>query len=186
MRVIEGYLQVEVFKSMCATKVEMFLRITKPLLNVKKDVLCKTLRADPNMWASLRSVVSFPPNDEISRHFNVSDCFCCSVSSARQIDLISQFETYCYTSQLRMEPYMQPECACTFCPPSRYPFLKRFLYAAEDPIKQKWPFVKEWSEQCQRNPQVTEKQLKVLRQRYGTRCISTSQRLIEHALSVAL
>ena len=66
----------------------------------------------------------------------------CLVSSWRQIDLLGQL--------------------------SEYPFLNRFLYAPEDPVKQKWAFVKEWSEQCRRSPKVSEKQFKILRQRYGT------------------
>ena len=48
-----------------------------------------------------------------------------------------------------------------------YPFLKTFLYESEDPVKQKWELVQSWSQQCQNNPEITPKQLKVLRQRYG-------------------
>ena len=48
-----------------------------------------------------------------------------------------------------------------------YPFLKTFMYDSQDPIKQKWEIFQSWHDQCQNNPEMTQKQFKVLKQRYG-------------------
>eukprot|EP01084_Bolivina_argentea_P052191 95884_1 len=61
-----------------------------------------------------------------------------------------------------------------------YPFLKTFLYDPEDPIKQKWEMIQDWSTQCVKNPEITEKQFKVLRQRYELTPLYEDESLTEN------